>query len=462
MSNVVQGLTLSGMVTGSGYGIIKSGTGTLALTNAGNDFGGASNSVEIRRGVVSVPNDGALGDATNKVILNFNATTNAGFRSTGTFSTARTFRLNQVQNAFEVTAGNVLTLTTAFDLPSTTNAIYKNDNGVLEIDVNNSTSSWSNAAGGIFINAGAVRLSDSNAAGLATNQINVTAAIGAALQLADNVTINNPLNLNTSGANETSRGGLNSGGSLQSVSGTNIYNGLITAGSDSGVGADSGAVLNITGGFNANGKAIVFYSAGTINLNSAFVTTAPFSVTKYGAGTLNITTAQGITLATSGGLILNAGTVSINTAGSLFAATTGALNVNSGATLVVDDSLTTPVANRLGNSAVNLNGRQFRLHRQLGGFLGIEHRNADAQHRHLDHYVESNRWRQRGHQLRSVHSGWRYLVRPRRGQHRHGGQQDHLHLGAGHASGDLGYPRPRHHGRRLRLRELQPHGPLGE
>ena len=46
-SNVVQGRMLSGKVTGA-YGLVKSGPGTLVLSNPSNDFGGAGFSVEIR------------------------------------------------------------------------------------------------------------------------------------------------------------------------------------------------------------------------------------------------------------------------------------------------------------------------------------------------------------------------------------------------------------------------------
>ena len=114
-----------------------------------------------------------------------------GFRAIETFSTARSFILGQTNNSFEVTAGKVLTLTSAFDQgASLTRILNKNDNGVLTLAAANGT--WN---GTLNINAGAVRLSDSAAAG--TSVINIapnSAAVGAALQLAG-VTLTNTINL---------------------------------------------------------------------------------------------------------------------------------------------------------------------------------------------------------------------------------------------------------------------------
>src|SRR5262249_1658611 len=67
-SNVVQGLTLNGVVSGA-VNLVKGGNGTLALGNSGNTFGGAGKSIDIQGGVVSISSNGALGNANNVINL---------------------------------------------------------------------------------------------------------------------------------------------------------------------------------------------------------------------------------------------------------------------------------------------------------------------------------------------------------------------------------------------------------
>jgi hypothetical protein len=109
-SNVVQGLTVSGVVSGTS-GITKVGNGTLVLGNANlstaNTFVGT---IDIQAGVVSVGYNSALGASSNVVQLNANGTTGVGLRATETFTaTGRVIRLEQPNNAIEVVAGKSLT-----------------------------------------------------------------------------------------------------------------------------------------------------------------------------------------------------------------------------------------------------------------------------------------------------------------------------------------------------------------
>src|SRR6202042_3313890 len=113
-SNVIQGLILSGYVTdgGADLGIIKSGSGTMVLSNnsttpgSANDFGGSGQTIDIRKGVLAATSDAALGNSNNTITLDANFSTGAGFRAMGSFATARTFVLNQPNDAIEVTVGN--------------------------------------------------------------------------------------------------------------------------------------------------------------------------------------------------------------------------------------------------------------------------------------------------------------------------------------------------------------------
>jgi autotransporter-associated beta strand protein len=255
-SNVVQGLTVSGVVSGTSS-ISKIGNGTLVL---GNPNGSTSNtfigSIDIQAGVVSVANNTALGNAANVVQLNANGATGVGLRATETFTaTGRTIRLNQENNGIEVTAGKLLTLDTAFALTAVTNRLIKNDNGVLILAAANGT--WT---GGLNINAGAVRLTNATAGGSGPISVSPAAsATGAALQLSGGLTFANPINLQ--GVNNVLFGGINFGGQVQSVSGSNTVSGPITMNFDAAMGADSGATLNITGGINnatTTGRTLAF------------------------------------------------------------------------------------------------------------------------------------------------------------------------------------------------------------
>jgi autotransporter-associated beta strand protein len=363
-SNVVPGLVLSGVVDdgASDFGFTKSGPGTLVLGNSGNTFGGVGQTIDILNGVLSVASDGALGDINNTITLNVDGSTAVGFRSTGTFGTSRTFLLNQANNAFEVTIGNTLTLNTAFTLSAVTNVLNKNDNGVLELAADNSASGWSNATTGINILGGAVRLSHSSAAGAATNRIVINNSIGAALQLSGGVTITNPIALNNA-ANEILRGGINSGGHLQNVSGTNTVSGTIATVFDAVIGADAGSTLNITGIIDntPTSRQVTFTGDGTINFSGS-LNGSPFQVNKFGSGTLNFTTLQTTALATTGaGLTVHAGTVLFDQAGKLNVAAPNGLNINPFATLTVNDNSGSPTNNRLGTSAIILRGGNLNI-----------------------------------------------------------------------------------------------------
>lgn len=363
-SNVVQGLILSGVVDDgmSDFGIIKSGPGTLVL-NGANTFGGAGQTVDILNGVVSVNADAGLGNAANSVTLNVDASTGVGLRATETFGTARLIILNQANNAIEVVQGKTLTVTSPFSVTTATNTLFKNDSGVLLINADNS--GWT---GGITINGGAVRLTDANAAGSGTITISpLVAASGAALQLSGGISISNAINLQ--GTNNVAIGGLNFGGQLESFSGANIVTGQLRMDFDAAIGARTGATLDINGGIHnptTTGRALIFNAEGTgvINLNSnltSATTTANqyFAMRKYGAGTLNITTALSIIPTDAGtGLQIFGGTLALNGSGTLTGGSSIVMNVLPGATLFLDNS-TTNVSNRLGGRPVTLNGGTF-------------------------------------------------------------------------------------------------------
>jgi hypothetical protein len=136
-SNVLAGLTLSGLLTGTLDGtstLQKKGTGTMRLTNEANNFGPASGftfEFLLQGGILAASSDGALGSAVNNITLATGSATQ-GFRAEGDITTSRAFTL-QSTSGIEVVAGKTLKLLTPFTPSSAGTSLQKNDNGTLEL-----------------------------------------------------------------------------------------------------------------------------------------------------------------------------------------------------------------------------------------------------------------------------------------------------------------------------------------
>ncbi|MEA3207689.1 MAG: hypothetical protein QOE70_746 [Chthoniobacter sp.] len=345
-SNVVPGLTLSGILSGA-QNIVKTGTGTLVLGNDSNTFGtGLATTIEVQGGVIAVATDGALGATGNGVRLNGTAAT---FRATGSFPLAstRTITLTgttATNNVIEVSSGSVFTVSSAFGLGAATNGMVKGENGILVLAANNPT--WTGTA---TVNAGAIRITNGGALGTAAGNTTVANSIDAAVQIdgtAGGLTVVEPFNLSSSG--------INTGGSLENISGTNtnIVSGAITLGNDATIGSTSGT-LSLTGGI-TGAKNLTLAGAGNITIGTTAlgaVTTA----TKIGSGTATLTAAS---TAFVGNLAVSAGTFAMSGAGIIGG--TGTLAINPGAIISLDNSGTS-TNSRLGG----------RVTTSLGGTLNI-------------------------------------------------------------------------------------------
>ncbi len=421
-SNVVQGLTINALISGTGN-ITKSGAGALVLTDPSNSFSG---NITVIQGVLSAGNSLAnddnnqLGAVTNEIILapttgisTFRATANTTFGTRQIqLANAVTISSGVVAREIDVTAGNTfsstgnpltlnkLTLNTPFDLNGGAGAnanLVKGDSGILVLNAANS--SWN---GTLQIAGGAVQLANNLAAGSGapvvsistttngtttatmtstaglivgqvvsgtgivpgtvitaintttsvvtlsqaatasgTNPVGyggimVSNALGAALQLSGGVTINNALNLNSSGT-AAQNGGINFGGQLENVSGTNTYQGTISVQFDSLITADAGSTLHITGGIFNTGtnRNLTLGGAGTIDIDSALPILN--SLTKVGSGTVFITVPQAASVA-GAALVVQAGSVVISGAGNYTGLAAQGVTVNDGATFNLQDT----------------------------------------------------------------------------------------------------------------------------
>jgi autotransporter-associated beta strand protein len=277
-SNRVAGLTFSGLFSGGGNSyaqdtlVINDNSvavggvpqGTVVFANAANTFGGNGSIIDIKGGVLSVATDGALGNSLNSILLN-NATS-ATLQVTGSFTTGRQITIGQPSgNSIEVTAGNSLKLSAQFILPPSTEfyPLIKNDNGTLTLVANNTgtlaatgttlgTNAWS---GPLTINAGFVRVNNGLALGTSTTGVTV-ARTGAALQLANGVTVTSRLRL--AGTGVSGAGSLQGSGAAATTASGQM---ILTA--DSTIGADAGSTLNLTGGITGiSGRVLTLNSAG--------------------------------------------------------------------------------------------------------------------------------------------------------------------------------------------------------
>ncbi len=363
-SNVVQGLTLTGRLSGASS-LVKTGAGTLVLANPLNTFNGP---IQITRGVLAADSDAALGNAANPVLLAPSAGTSA-FRATSSFETARSFVLANTANtrAIEVVSGSVLRLNSPFAFSGDSSAsLAKNDTGILSLAADNST--WS---GTLTVNGGAVRALHNAAFG--TGTVQVASSQQAAVQLDGGVSVANPLVLN-SGTASLPLGGIQFGGQLENVSGDNTWSGPITTLGDAAIGSTSGT-LTLSGGLqmgSATPRALFFTGAGNIRITgtplSAGAAPAWNRAEKFGSGSLQIENVSVLPLA-GDSFKINAGRLLLSGEGALtitpppppaVAPSFSGFQLFQGATLELDNSSTT-VTNRLGASSVQFRGGHFLL-----------------------------------------------------------------------------------------------------
>ena len=245
-------------------------------------------------------------------------------------------------DAIEATQGNTLTLSSPFATGA--NSIIKLDNGTLAINAGVNNSTW---LGQTIVSAGAVQVvnstgtlvSNSSALGTSTtNGVDVLNFQGAALQLAGGttgITISIPLNLSNTG--------INTGGALESVSGSNTESGAITLFNAATIGADTGSTLTLSGGITGGSPAqnpaqvLTFAGGGTINLTSTALG-AVASVTKIGSGTVNVQVAS---TSFVGPITVNGGTFGLSGAGTVGGIPSGGaatITLNPGSTLAITDT----------------------------------------------------------------------------------------------------------------------------
>jgi autotransporter-associated beta strand protein len=311
-------LTVDAVISGSG-GLIKAGTGTLALTAANTYSGGTT----LSAGVLTVSDDQALGTGT----LTLNTGT---LQSTAANTVANTATLGgnvtlqdiDLSGTFTQSGGNrILTLNNA-NLSGTLNLSNNNTGRTLTTAIASGTTTFSGViqnggtgAGGLTKTlGGTLVLSNANTytgattvsgdtlivqhdSALGSTAGSTTVASGATLQLDGSRTIGAE-GLTISGA------GVGGGGALRHTSGTSSWAGNITLAAASTITADAG-LLTLAGSLTgANGRNLTFAGDGDITLTGT-LSNGSSSLFKLGNGILTVggtATYTGTTnLGTSGG-----------------------------------------------------------------------------------------------------------------------------------------------------------------
>ncbi|WP_291591561.1 autotransporter-associated beta strand repeat-containing protein [Comamonas sp. UBA7528] len=345
-------LTLAGQITGSGA-LTKTGTGTLFLNNASNNFTGG---VTLNGGTLSLVSAGALSSGAVSV-------TGA---STLEFTTPITVVSNDITLGAELNVqGGANAVNLAGNITGT-GTLNKQGTGVLVL------SGANNFSGGLGLGGGNVVFDNAAAVGSGTVSVsgNSTLTNTAAVTLGNNIALNsNTLALASANATTLSgtisgfggqlikqgTGDLTLGGANTFGGGVQLQAGKLIIGSDAALGSgqlqaadgttlDTNAARIVTNNVALGGNVTVAGSndltlTGNVSGNSG-------SLTKNGAGTLTL----GGNSTYGGGVALNAGTLLVSNYGALG---TGALTTAAGTTL---GATTVPGSGVTLTNLVNLNG----------------------------------------------------------------------------------------------------------
>jgi autotransporter-associated beta strand protein len=425
--------TISASIAGAN-GFIKSGSGTLLLSGA-NSYRGET---EVVGGVIAVTNNTALGggplsftintggvgklqvsndislanpinvngsasgspttgviESTGNNTLKGNITWNTtGGVNTSFVSQSGTLSLNgDFATAGSVTGTRILNLGGAGDLifngdisdGVATLSLVKGGNGKLTLSGINSHS------GSTTVTAGILAVTSEAALGSGSLSFTDTSAGLGKLQVSNNITISNSININGSASGSTTSGVIES-------TGNNTLNGAIswntTGGANASIVSQSG-LLTLSGNITPSGsvigsRALNLGGAGNILVNGSIINgTATLSLIKGGTGLLTLAGVQnftGPTTVSSGTLLINgstagsattvangaslggggtAGAVNIQAGGSINPGSSGVGTLSIGDT-ILSGTLAIDVASAASSDRLNVSGNVT-----LGGTLAI-------------------------------------------------------------------------------------------
>jgi len=327
--------TIGSVISGSGFGLTKTGNGTLILANSDTFTAGvtlSAGTLGISSGLAVGPTPGSL---TTQLTFAGNSTLQfqAGIPAGSALNINRSFLIDSGVTATVDTQGYI---DYADNQWTGSGNLVKIGTGTLVLEGNNDS-----YTGSTTISAGALEITGSGGAlGTASGQTSgVTVASGAALQLTGSISTTEAVALTLNGTGVAA----SPNGALESISGNNTYSGLIALGSAATIGSDAGSLAlsntgNITG---AAGLTLTGSGNGSI---AAIIGTSG-GLTKNGTGTWVLTGASTYTSGTT----VSAGVLQVGNATAL-GGNTSAVSVTAGAALDLKGTTMT------GTNALTLNG----------------------------------------------------------------------------------------------------------
>lgn len=330
----------------SSTGLTKTGSGTLILGNSSNVFTGTTT---VSGGTLQLSASNAL-SPNSALVINSGGTVDLGWSHAATIpSLSGSGNLDIKGNTLVVGDSTSTTFSGVISDSNGYGGITKQGSGTL-------TLSGANTFTGVLnVNAGVVNLQNSSATGAVT--YGNTVASGAALQLQNNITVNEG-NLTIAGS------GVSSTGAVRNISGANTFSGALVLGSSATVGADAGS-LSFTGDVNlGSSQTLSVAGAGNVNFSGAMYGSGS-GITQTGTGT---TTLSGSSANSFGGaLTINSGTVQLNKTAGTNATGGGAITIGDGVGAANSANLTLLASNQIpdysGVLTINSDGR-FNLNNQ--------------------------------------------------------------------------------------------------
>ena len=352
----------AGQFTGA-RALVKTGAGTLVMTNGANDYTGTTT---VQAGTmqinVNAPNGsaGALGNASSAVVVGDSGTTAAAGFNIGAASVTNSRSLDiiagsgaadrtvgtTITSGTAVQAGNVnlgtaTTLSAASGGTMVYTGVLSNSGNITVTNGGTTVLSGANTyTGTTTVGSGATLVAANNSA-LGTTAGNTTVNSGGTLGLSNGITEDEALNVNGTG--------VGNGGAIRNLSGSNTLSGNVTLAGATRVNSDAG-LLTVSGNVNGANNALTVGGAGNTTI-SGNITNSTAGFTKDGAGTATLSGVNTYTGATT----VSAGTLAIS--GSNAISDSSAVSVASDSTLQVGGTETIgSLAGAGGTVALGANG----------------------------------------------------------------------------------------------------------